>query len=232
MSNPKILVLILLLCIIACKEGNDKNNDNQKVSNFTSTNSTLNLSIDEMDKIMFCVIIVEESIKKADYKIEETMERLKLKIPNQLIDKITTEILEKCIKVDIKIANKYIKNLTYLYNFVWNKDFDKYAEIKYDKYNKTSDLLLTDQQNLLLHEYNEVYALFKNKREQENQKLENENKKIRIGNIEIENIPKSLKIGLFITIFFIFFGVITYYLTTLGGKPKDKKKKEKKKKIQ
>ena len=112
MSNPKILVLILLLCIIACKEGNDKNNDNQKVSNFTSTNSTLNLSIDEMDKIMFCVIIVEESIKKADYKIEETMERLKLKIPNQLIDKITTEILEKCIKVDIKIANKYIKNLT------------------------------------------------------------------------------------------------------------------------
>ena len=185
-----------------------------------------------MDKIMFCTIVVEESLKKADNELDKIVKRLNLKIPTQLVDKVTTEILEKCLNVDIKTANKYMKNLTYLNNFEWKKEFNDYSKINYDKYNKTSDLSLTMKQQLLLHKYNEVNEIFKKKRNEERELLEKENRKIRIGNIEMEKIPNSFKFGIFLTIFIIFFGAIIYYLTTLGGKTKDKKKKDKKKKIQ
>jgi hypothetical protein len=240
MSNQKILLLLILLSfyIIVCKKPTNKKNVNPKASKFTSTNSAknitsnLNISIDEMDKIMFCTIIVDESLKKANDELDKIVTRLNLKIPTQLVDKVTTEILEKCLNVDIKTANKYMKNLTYLNNFEWEKEFNDYSKINYDKYNKTSDLSLTVKQQLLLHKYNEVNEIFKKKRNEERELLEKENRKIRIGNIEMEKIPNSFKFGIFLTIFIIFFGAITYYLTTLGGKPKDKKKKDKKKKTQ
>ena len=53
--------------------------------------------------------------------------------------------------------------------------------------------------------------------------------KIKIGNLDLENIPQGFKLGIFLIIFLIFFGGIFYYLKglnkKLGTNPKKKKKK-------
>ena len=196
-------------------------------------NPPFNISINEMDTIMLCSMIVQEHIKTKVNEIDAVSKRLNLTSPNQIYEKYGTDIFEKCNKnMDIKTVNTYIKNLTYFYNFKWEKSFDEYTKIDFDKYANETDLRLTMDQQILMYRYSKVNEMFRIKKADDREKIEKENRKIKIGQIDMDSIPTNFKLGIFLVILGIFFGGIFYFLKTLQNKPKEKKKKEKKKKTQ
>ena len=148
-----------------------------------------------------------------------------------LYEKVGTDIFEKCNKkIDIKIVNKYFKNLSLIKDFEWEKSFDEFSKIDFDKYHNASDLTYTIEQQLLMYKFNKVNELFRQKRADQREVFEAENRKIRIGQIDMDSIPLSFKLGIFLVILVLFFGGIFYFLKTLDKRPKDKKKKDKEKK--
>ena len=54
-------------------------------------------------------------------------------------------------------------------------------------------------------------------------------KKIKIGNIDVDTIPNSIKFGAFLIVVILLFGGVMYLLRKMEKKPKDKKKNKKKK---
>lgn len=189
------------------------------------------MSNDEMDKIMLCTVVVQEIIKKSQNDIEKVHKKLNLSNVNMLYEKVGTDIFEKCNKkIDIKIVNKYFKNLSLIKDFEWEKSFDEFSKIDFDKYHNASDLTYTIEQQLLMYKFNKVNELFRQKRADQREVFEAENRKIRIGQIDMDSIPLSFKLGIFLVILVLFFGGIFYFLKTLDKRPKDKKKKDKEKK--
>ena len=239
MSFQKILVIFLIsFTLIFCESSNEgkseipPNNLNQ--TNETERNKPFNISIDEMDKIIFCSGIVQEYVNSHKKEIEALCKKLNLtKSSSKAYDKVGTDIFERCNKkIDIKLVNTILKNLTLVNNFKWLKEFDEYTKVDYDKYMNESDLNLTIEQQILMNKYSYVNKIFTQKRMEQKERIDKENKKIKIGKIDMENIPRSFKLGLFLFIVIIFFGGIFYFLKTLVKEPLGKKKKEKKKKIQ
>jgi hypothetical protein len=207
------------------------NTSSHRTSKKANEGPALNISMDEMDTIMLCSAIVQENLKTKTNDIEKCSKRLNLSNSNQVYEKVGTDIFQKCLKnIDIKTVNKFIKNMTYYNNFQWEKSFDNYTDIDYDKYGSVSDLRLTMEQQIMMYKYNKVSEKFRQKRADEREKIEKENKKIRIGKIDMDSIPTSFKLGIFLVILFLFFGGIFYFLKNLVKKPTDKKKKKEKKK--
>ena len=209
-------------------------NINLNSTNHTSSkraprrNSPLNMTVDEMDRILLCTIIVQDIIKKKNQNMQEVSKKLNLSNINMLIEKVGTDTFEKCTKtMDMETVNRYFKNLTLIKEYEWEKSFDKYLNIDFDKYHNESDLTFTKEQQLLMNKFKKVNTIFNLKRRE---KYENENRKIKIANLDFESIPLSFKLGIFLVILFLIFGGIFYFLKTLDKKPKDKKKKDKEKK--
>ena len=121
-----------------------------------------------------------------------------------------------------------MKNLTYFYNFKWNKKFDELSKIDYSKYMNSTDLNFTKDQHLLIYRYQKTEEVFRQKRQEDRAFIENENKKIKIGKYDLDSIPGYVKICVFCVIFSLFFGGLFYLLKSLEKKPikKDKKKKK------
>jgi hypothetical protein len=192
-----------------------------------------NMTIDEMDKMMLCTIIVQESVHKKKEEIEAIQKKLNVSNVNLVYEKVGTDIFEKCnLKVDMKLVNTFMKNLTYLNNFKWQKEFDEISKIDSDRYNNDTDLRLTMPQQILMYKYQRVDELFRQKRADERDNVDQENQKLKIGKLDMDSIPTSVKLMVFLVILILFFGGVFYLLKTLDKKPKDKKKKEKKKKTQ
>ena len=235
--QTKTILLYFLFLIsfkIFCKESNNSSKINSIVSKnnieekkIIDSTKSFNMTIDEMDKMMICTVIVQESIKKLESKIKNIEK--KLNISNNIVnEKIATDIFEKCNKnIDIKTANYYIKNLTFLNSFKWEKKFDEYLQIDFDKYKNQSDLEYTIEQQVLMYKFEKVEEIYNQKRVEDKEKYQKENKKSRIGKIDLEKIPSSFKLFIFLSILFLFFGGIFYFLKTLQKKPKEKKKKKK-----
>ena len=246
MINKITFLLLIFLYLIICPESNKaKDAQEQKVNpeQMKDTNSTkkrpedsnrpFNISINEMDTIMLCALVVQESVRKQKDDIEKVQKRLNLTSPNSVYDKVGTDIFEKCNKeINITLVNKYFKNITFVNDFEWEKVFDDYTKIDFDKYKNESDLRYTMAQQILMYKYHKVDEIYRQKKADEREKYLNENKKIRIGNYDMDNIPLSIKLGIFLVILIIFFGGCFYLLKTLQKKPLEKKKKEKKKKTQ
>jgi hypothetical protein len=252
MFNPNyIFFLLISFSLIACQTQNKTKEEKapqpplrEVAANLNETNPfnrkppkldpSLNITADEMDKLILCSLIVQESIPKQQKNIDIVAKRLNLTAKNKInkvIDKVGTEIFEKCTdSIDMKIVNKYIKDFTFFYNFTWEKIFDDYNKINFDKYKEENDLVYTGKQNNLMRRYGRVNELYKQKVYEERQYMDNENKKIKIANFEINSLPLSFKIGFFLVILLLFFGTIFYFLRTLRKKPLEKKKKEKKEK--
>ena len=191
-------------------------------------NSPLNMTVDDMDRILLCTSVVKDIIKQKNKNIQEVHKKLNLSNINMLIEKVGTNIFEKCTKtMDMKTVNKYFKNMSLIKEYEWEKSFDKYLNIDFDKFHNESDLAFTKEQQLLMNKFKKVNTIFNLKRRE---KYENENRKIKIANVDFESIPLSFKLGIFLVILVLFFGGIFYFLKTLEKKPKDKKKKERKEK--
>ena len=192
-----------------------------------------NMTIDEMDKMMVCTIVVQESVRNKREEIEAIQKKLNVSNVNLVYEKVGTDIFEKCnSKADLKLVNTFMKNLTYLNNFKWQPEFDEFTKIDSDRYNNDTDLRLTMPQQILMYKYQRVDELFRQKRADQRDNVDKENQKLKIGEIDMDSIPTSVKLMVFLVILILFFGGIFYLLKTLDKKPKDKKKKEKKKKTQ
>ena len=189
-----------------------------------------NLSFDEMDKMIFCTFVIQNTLRERKTELEKLQERMNLSSPNIIYEKLGTDMFEKCNKkADINVVNKYIKNLTYFDNFKFDKSFKPLVEIDFEKYNNESDLVLTMDQQVLMYKYQSVEEVFRQKRADQRETTEKDNQKIKIGNFELDQIPNYVKFTAFLVVLIIIFGGIFYVLKSLEKKPKDKKKNKKKK---
>ena len=215
------------------KEANYTQSKRQRQRRDFRSKIPFNMTENEIDTMILCIEVVRESVKKEKSNIEALQKRLNLSNVNQIYEKVGTDIFEKCNKnLDIKIVHNFIKNLTYLNNFKWVKEFDDVTKIDYDKYNNQTDLMLNYEQQILMYKYQRIDELYRQKRADERDNIDKENQKLKIGKIDMESIPSSVKFMVFLVIIIILFGGVFYFLKTLEKKPKDKKKKEKKKKTQ
>ena len=231
-----IFFFIFIFNLIFCKEGNQTKEKKSKLLNNTSTSErkvvdskkSFNMTINEMDTMMLCTLVVQEKLKKEDSNINKVQKRLNLTNSNIVNEKIATDIFENCNKnLDIKVVNNYIKNLTFLNRFKWEKSFDEVSKVDYEKYKNKTDLEYTTEQQVLMYRFEKVDEIYKQKQIDDRERYQKENQKIRIGKFDLENIPNSVKLSIFLLILFLFFGGIFYFLKSLQNKPKDKKKKKK-----
>ena len=189
-----------------------------------------NLSFDEMDKMIFCTFVIQNTLRDKKTDLENVQKKMNLSSPNMIYEKLGTDMFEKCNKnADINIVNKYVKNLTYFDNFKLEKSFKSLVDIDFDKYNNQSDLVLTMDQQVLMYKYQSVEEVFRQKRADQREAHEQENQKIKIGSLELDQIHSYVKFTAFLVVLLIIFGGIFYFLKTLEKKPKDKKKNKKKK---
>ena len=222
------LFLILLISINANEEPKNKTSNTTKT--LIDSKKSFNLTVDTIDTMIFCSIIMDEKVKKYASKIEKLQKKLNVTTPELVSNKISVDIFEKCNQnIKIERVNKYIKNLTFVEDFYWEKYYDVISDIDFDEYKNISDLDYTTNQTLLMHHYQKAEEIFKQKQDEDRERYIKANQKIRIGNLDLENIPQNFKLGIFLIIFLIFFGGIFYFLKGLnkkiGSNPKRKKKK-------
>ena len=222
------LFLILLISINANEEPKNKTSNTTKT--LIDSKKSFNLTVDTIDTMIFCSIIMDEKVKKYASKIEKLQKKLNVTTPELVSNKISVDIFEKCNQnIKIERVNKYIKNLTFVEDFYWEKYYDLISDIDFDVYKNISDLEYTSNQTLLMHHYQKAEEIFKQKQDEDRERYIKANQKIRIGNLDLENIPQNFKLGIFLIIFLIFFGGIFYFLKGLnkkiGSNPKRKKKK-------
>ena len=222
------LFLILLISINTNEEPKNKTSNTTKT--LIDSKKSFNLTVDTIDTMIFCSIIMDEKVKKYASKIEKLQKKLNVTTPELVSNKISVDIFEKCNQnIKIERVNKYIKNLTFVEDFYWEKYYDVISDIDFDIYKNISDLEYTTNQTLLMHHYQKAEEVFKQKQDEDRERYIKANQKIRIGNLDLENIPQNIKLGIFLIIFLIFFGGIFYFLKGLnkkiGSNPKRKKKK-------
>jgi hypothetical protein len=225
----KYIFILFLLISIYCND-DIKNKTGNTTKKVIDSKKPFNLTIDEIDTMMVCSIIMEEKTKKYSSKIENIQKKFKISTPELVSNKISAEIFEKCNKlITIKEVNKYIKNLTLVKNFEWEKNFDKISEINFDNYKNISDLEYTVNQQVLMYNFQKAEEVFKQKQMEDRERYIKANQKIKIGNLDLEKIPQEFKLGIFLIIFLAFFGTIFYYLKGLNKKLGANSKKKKKK---
>ena len=187
----KYFLILFLLISIYCKD-DIKNKTENTTKKVIDSKKPFNLTIDEIDTMMVCAIIMEEKIKKYSSKIESLQKKLNVTTPELASNKISVDIFEKCNqKIHIEKVNKFIKNLTFINDFSWERYFDEISEINFDKYKNVSDLDYTSNQTLLMHYYQKAEEVFKQKQIEDRERYIKANQKIRIGNLDLENIPQK-----------------------------------------
>lgn len=254
-----ILSLSLIICQNTNKTGKNETNEHVEAHshdhahvhehehfNETNTNNTrkkplkrdfnskipFNMTMDEMDTMMFCTVVVKEFLQRERAKIDAVKTRLNISA-NPVYEKIGTEVFNKCNKnASLSFVNTYMKNFTYLKKFKWEKEADEIIKINYDSYHNETDLHLTIDEQILMYKYQRVDELFRQRRADQRDEYdleqERENQKLKIGDIDVNTIPTSIKFAIFLVILLLLFGGVFYLLKTLDKKPKDKKKKKKK----
>ena len=222
----KFFLFLFFLFFINCEQ-EPKNTTTKTI---IDSKKSFNLTIDQIDTMMLCSIIMEEKMKKYSSKVDDIKKKLNVTTPELVHNKISVDIFENCYNnLGINIVNKYIKNLTFIQSFYWEKYFDEISDINFDKYKKESDLEYTTNQTLLMHYFQKAEEIAKQKTEEDRERYIKANQKIRIGNLDLENIPQTFKLGIFLIIFLIFFGSIFYFLKGLNKKLGANSKKKKKK---
>ena len=222
----KFFLFLLCSFLINCEQ-EPKNTTTKTI---IDSKKSFNLTIDQIDTMMLCSIIMEEKMKKYSSKVDDIKKKLNITTPELVHNKISVDIFENCYNnLGINIVNKYIKNLTFIQSFYWEKYFDEISDINFDKYKKESDLEYTTNQTLLMHYFQKAEEIAKQKTEEDRERYIKANQKIRIGNLDLENIPQTFKLGIFLIIFLIFFGSIFYFLKGLNKKLGANSKKKKKK---
>ena len=132
-----ILSLSLIICQNTNKTGKNETNEHVEAHshdhahvhehehfNETNTNNTrkkplkrdfnskipFNMTMDEMDTMMFCTVVVKEFLQRERAKIDAVKTRLNISA-NPVYEKIGTEVFNKCNKnASLSFVNTYMKN--------------------------------------------------------------------------------------------------------------------------
>ena len=191
------------------------------------TGFPLNITIYEIDKLLSCSVLLKLKTEKDELNITNTLNKFNQSLKNKAERKILTDMFEICYnKIDNKTISKFFKNFIYIPNDEYLNEYDKFFDfINYDNYNENSNLVLSEEQNILSYKFDKVKEIYEQK---ENKKSYEMNKKIKIGNYDFSNIPFYLKGLIFIFGFGIFIFVILYFLNKLIKKENKMKKKKNK----
>ena len=238
MKKIFLFILFSLLKNFISSQIQDQNKTSSNSSESKEDNidyiEKLNITIDEMDKMLLCSIFIQKGLSKDKDRIEALINKTNIPEPDHYLvfDKIGSDIFEKCYRdIDMKTVRKYFYNLSSVGSLDWDKKYDKYVEIDYDKYLNESNFNLTEEQKLLSIKFSAIKQRLteKQKEDQEKkEKIKEEQYKIKIGNFDLDNIPDNIKGFFFVLVFAaIFIGAI-YLLKTLVNKPKKVKQKKKK----
>lgn len=243
MSIYKIFLLLSLILLITCEEATKTEEPKVEVGkagNETNSNETkeekkepdfknpgpFNMTYDDMDNMIACSFMVQETVRKDRKKYEEIAKKIGLNTTNKIVEKAGTDMFEKCLGlINVNISNRYFRNLSYINEFQWEKEYEKYIKIDYN-YNNETDLNYSMPQNILLYKFQKVNELFRQKVADDHRRVDDSNRKIRIGSLDLENIPSFIKILIFLGIFGLLFGGVFYLLKTLGKKEEKNKKKK------
>ena len=241
MKQKFIFIIFSLLFHFTLSQTQDQNNNSSDNSSQINEENIdyiekLNLTIDEMDKMLLCSIFIQKGLSKDKDRIEALINKTNISEADHYLvfDKIGSDIFERCYKdIDMKTVRKYFYNLSSVGDLDWDVKYDKYVEIDYDKYLNESNFTLTEEQKLLSIKFSAIKQRLTEKQkenQEKKEKIKEEQYKLKIGNYDIDNIPDNIKGFFFVLVFAaIFIGAI-YLLKTLVNKPK--KIKQKKKKIQ
>ena len=224
MKKMFIFILFSQLFYLILTQDQNQNNNSSNSSQSKEDNEDyiekLNITIDEMDKMLLCSIFIQKGLSKDKDRIEALINKTNIPEPDHYLvfDKIGSDIFERCYKdIDMKTVRKYFYNLSSVGSLDWDKKYDKYV--------------LTEEQKLLSIKFSAIKKRLteKQKEDQEKkEKIKEEQYKIKIGNFDLDNIPDNIKGFFFVLVFAaIFIGAI-YLLKTLVNKPKKVKQKKKK----
>ena len=235
MGKYLLFILFLLFSLINNQTQNQSNNTSQlEEEDEIDYSEKFNLTIDDMDKMLLCSIFIQKALAKDKDRIEALINKTNISEADHYLvfDKIGADIFEKCFyDIDIKLVRKYFYNLSSVGDLDWDKKYDKYVEIDYDKYLNNFNFTLTEEQELLSIKFNSIKKRLNEKQKEDKEKREkmkDEEYKLKIGNFDIDNIPSNIKGIFFVLVFGIIFIGSIYLLKKLVNKPKKVKQKKKK----
>ena len=150
----------------------------------------LDLTEDEMDMVLLCAFISQTALKQ-NYSedILDIAERIGEFDIKKVKDKIGFSFFNVCISnIDNETVNKYISNLTYHNNFVWEKKFDDYIKLDKEQYKNISDIKFSIDDQIfakVVRQSNEEFE--KRKKERNKNRKNNNNNKME----KMKEIPKK-----------------------------------------
>ena len=234
MSKLFLLIFYSVICLfISQKEKNISNSSRIDEDNIDYIEK-LNITIDQMDTMLLCSIFIQKGLSKDKDRIEALIAKKNISEQDQYLvfDKIGADLFDNCYKnIELKTVRKYFFNLSSVGDLDWEKSYDKFVEIDYDRYLNESNFTLSNEQKLLSIKFNAIKKRLNEKQIEEKEKREKikeEQYKLKIGNFDIENIPNNIKGLFFIFVFSLIFIGSIYLLKTLVNKPKKVKSKKKK----
>ena len=267
----KIIYIFLILFLIKIIESDENEiptdlnhnpniniESNETINNIFSSIEKVNISEDEIDKVLFCGALLQIKLRKDDEILEEIAKSVQVINKEDIYDKIGSYLLLKCFKsVTLKDAHKFFNGGLYLNILDEGKlnTYKSYHEIDYSIFKIKEDLVQTDEEMeiaLKFHKsmqiHNERQGEIESKgyikkeetivigkeKEKENESEKENGQKIKTVDYDLPNIPKYVKWIILIIVFGIIFGGILYYVQSIINKhkkeKKDKKDKKKKKK--
>ena len=219
------LIIIKIVSKHLSKANDETINKQKQNKNFLKSQKFI-MTINEMDKMIFCSILAQKALRKDKDRIQ-TLVNISNILFNITLEKIEIGIMEKCLnKINMKIVNTYFKNLTYLGNYKWEKEFEEYILIDNDKYNNKNNYEMVYNQQLIVNKFEFVKEKFKLKQEEDNNKKNNEQNKSKIGNLDLGNIISNFRGVIFIIVYLFIFGCSLLILKTLVNEPKIQKDKK------
>ena len=99
-------------------------------------------------------------------------------------------------KIDNKTVSSYFKNLT-LVGFEWSKNLEKFSEVNYASYDNNTSLELTVNQMSLGMKFEQVKQIYEDKKIEAQRE---ERKTLKIGTVDINQIPPIYKLIFFIVV--------------------------------
>lgn len=218
----------------------------------------LDLTVEEMDMILLCAFISQTALKKNySQDIIDIAEKIGETDIKKVHDKIGFSFFNVClVSIDDETVSKYISNLTYHNNFVWEKKFDDYIKLDKNKYKTISDVKFSIDDQIISKVVKQSNEEFEKKKKEKNKNSKNNinknekskesQKKENVNNYK-NNIKRSVINNNILNEIIFFFGFIfiliifVYFIHWCRKKDeksnndkninKNSKKKNKKKKV-
>ena len=242
MKTQALVLLLTIISLIYSSDTNNTNNTNEttidKINkiNLTETfdgEQEYKIPEDEMDKILFCSVIWQTKTEDEKENINNLIKELNNTDEDLIYNKISVGLMKSCLDtVKIEEVRKYFNNLTYFNGVTEDNIYFKNAKIDFEGYKKNATFNLSIDEEILLFKYEKTMKLYEEKKREDFMKdadNRDDTEKVKIGKLDINNIPKTINFILFLVVFGSLFGGTLYFIKSINKKKEKKKKKNKQK---